>query len=111
MILGCDAAGIDTDGNEVVVHSVIASAGLVRRRDAGPAPQSAVGEASGHAGRAGGRCRSRNVVPKPAELSFDEAACLPTAWLTAYRMLFVNSGVRPGRPSWCRAPPAGSPRR
>jgi NADPH:quinone reductase-like Zn-dependent oxidoreductase len=31
------------------------------------------------------------------ELSFAEAACLPTAWLTAYRMLFVNSGLRPGQ--------------
>jgi NADPH:quinone reductase-like Zn-dependent oxidoreductase len=38
----------------------------------------------------------RNVLPKPAELSFAEAACLPTAWLTAYRMLFVKSGLRPG---------------
>jgi NADPH:quinone reductase-like Zn-dependent oxidoreductase len=38
----------------------------------------------------------RNLLPKPAELSFAEAACLPTAWLTAYRMLFVKSGLRPG---------------
>jgi NADPH:quinone reductase-like Zn-dependent oxidoreductase len=38
----------------------------------------------------------RNLVPKPASLSFEEAACLPTAWLTAYRMLFVQSGARPG---------------
>jgi NADPH:quinone reductase-like Zn-dependent oxidoreductase len=38
----------------------------------------------------------RNLVPKPASLSFEEAACLPTAWLTAYRMLFTNAGVRPG---------------
>ena len=38
----------------------------------------------------------RNLLPKPAELSFAEAACLPTAWLTAYRMLFVRSGLRPG---------------
>jgi NADPH:quinone reductase-like Zn-dependent oxidoreductase len=35
-------------------------------------------------------------VDKPAELSFLEAACLPTAWLTAYRMLFSQSGARPG---------------
>jgi NADPH:quinone reductase-like Zn-dependent oxidoreductase len=35
-------------------------------------------------------------VPKPAELSWEEAACLPTAWLTAYRMLFTQSGLRPG---------------
>ena len=27
MILGCDAAGLDEDGNEVVVHSVIATDG------------------------------------------------------------------------------------
>ena len=25
MILGCDAAGVDEDGNEVIVHSVIAT--------------------------------------------------------------------------------------
>ena len=39
---------------------------------------------------------SRNLVPKPAGLSWAEAACLPTAWLTAYRMLFVRSGAHPG---------------
>src|SRR5205807_3064186 len=38
----------------------------------------------------------RNLVPKPPELSFDEAACLPTAWLTAYRMLFTRAQVAPG---------------
>jgi NADPH:quinone reductase-like Zn-dependent oxidoreductase len=37
-----------------------------------------------------------NLLPKPAELSFEQAACLPTAWLTAYRMLFTNAGVKPG---------------
>ena len=38
----------------------------------------------------------RNVVPKPASLSFEEAACLPTAWLTAYRMLFSQGGLKAG---------------
>jgi NADPH:quinone reductase-like Zn-dependent oxidoreductase len=38
----------------------------------------------------------RNLVPKPASLSWEEAACLPTAWLTAYRMLFTQSGLKPG---------------
>ena len=38
----------------------------------------------------------RNLVPKPASLSFEEAACLPTAWLTAYRMLFVQGDLKPG---------------
>jgi NADPH:quinone reductase-like Zn-dependent oxidoreductase len=38
----------------------------------------------------------RNVVPKPSSLSFEEAACLPTAWLTAYRMLFTQGSLKPG---------------
>src|SRR5262249_46693952 len=38
----------------------------------------------------------RNLVPKPPQLSFEEAACLPTAWLTAYRMLFTRGDVKPG---------------
>jgi len=39
----------------------------------------------------------RNLVPKPPELSFEEAACLPTAWLTAYRMLFTRARAVPGQ--------------
>jgi len=42
------------------------------------------------------RVPRRNLVPKPAALSFEEAACLPTAYLTAYKMLFEKSGVQPG---------------
>ena len=38
-----------------------------------------------------------NLVDKPAALSFVEAACLPTAWLTAYRMLFRSGGATPGQ--------------
>jgi NADPH:quinone reductase-like Zn-dependent oxidoreductase len=38
----------------------------------------------------------RNLVLKPDELSFEEAACLPTAWLTAYRMLFTKARLDPG---------------
>ncbi|WP_149184363.1 zinc-binding dehydrogenase [Streptomyces sp. TRM49041] len=93
MILGCDAAGLDEDGNEVVVHSVIGQTG----HGVGPRePRSILTE------RYQGTFAERvvvpawNVLPKPAELSFEEAACLPTAWLTAYRMLFTNAGVRPG---------------
>src|SRR5438105_2069355 len=36
------------------------------------------------------------VTVKAAALSFEEAACLPTAYLTAYKMLFEKSGVQPG---------------
>ena len=40
---------------------------------------------------------ARNVVPKPETMTFAQAACMGTAWLTAYRMLFVKSGLRPGQ--------------
>ncbi|MGP3972802.1 zinc-binding dehydrogenase [Streptomyces sp. 8N114] len=93
MILGCDAAGIDDDGNEVVLHSVIGQTG----HGVGPRePRSILTE------RYQGTFAERvavpqwNVLPKPKALSFEEAACLPTAWLTAYRMLFTNAAVRPG---------------
>jgi NADPH:quinone reductase-like Zn-dependent oxidoreductase len=97
MILGCDAAGIDTaTGAEVVVHSVIASPGWTGDETLDP-KRSLLSE------RYQGTLAERvvvpaaNVVAKPAELTFEQAACLPTAWLTAYRMLFVRSGLRPGQ--------------
>lgn len=95
MILGCDAAGHDEDGNEVVVHAVISDPSwsgdetldprrsLLSERFQGTFADKVVVPRS-------------NIVPKPASLSFEEAACLPTAWLTAYRMLFTQGGLKPG---------------
>ncbi len=37
-----------------------------------------------------------NVFPKPARLSWEEAAALPLAGLTAYRALFSRGGLRAG---------------
>ncbi|WP_062466995.1 zinc-binding dehydrogenase [Demequina maris] len=94
MILGCDAAGIAPDGTEVVVHGVIGADG----HGVGPRePRSILSER--HPGTLAGRVAvpTANLVPKPPELSFEEAACLPTAWLTAYRMLFHGADLRPGQ--------------
>ncbi|HEY5189714.1 MAG TPA: zinc-binding dehydrogenase [Solirubrobacteraceae bacterium] len=95
MILGCDAAGLDEDGNEVVVHSVISDPGW--RGDETFDPKRAI-LSERHQGTFAEKVAvpSRNVLRKPPELSFEEAACLPTAWLTAYRMLFTRAGVVPG---------------
>lgn len=95
MILGCDAAGTDPDGNEVLVHAVIPSAGWAGDETL-DTRRSLLSEV--HQGTLAEQVvvPARNVVPKPAELSWEHAACLPTAWLTAYRMLFTNSGVQPG---------------
>ncbi len=86
MILGCDAAGVDDAGNEVVVHAVVPDKAdprgyslLSERHQGTLADQVAVPRA--------------NLVAKPANVSFVDAACLPTAWLTAYHMLVARGRV------------------
>lgn len=95
MILGCDAAGLDEDGNEVVVHGVIGDPRWTGDEADDPG-RSLLSER--HQGTFADQVvvPRRNLVPKPASLSFEEAACLPTAWLTAYRMLFVQGDCKPG---------------
>jgi NADPH:quinone reductase-like Zn-dependent oxidoreductase len=95
MILGCDAAGLDEAGNEVVVHAVVASPEWSGDETLDP-KRSLLSER--HQGTFADKVvvPRGNVVPKPASLSFEEAACLPTAWLTAYRMLFVQGGLKAG---------------
>lgn len=95
MTLGCDAAGVDSDGNEVVVHSVICSPSWTGDETLDP-KRSLLSEI--HDGTLAEQVLvpRRNLVAKPAAISFEEAACLPTAWLTAYRMLFGKLKVSPG---------------
>ncbi|GAB3196351.1 zinc-binding dehydrogenase [Nocardioides hungaricus] len=95
MILGCDAAGYDEDGNEVVVHAVISDPSWTGDETFDPR-RSLLSER--YQGTLADKVAvpRRNVVPKPASLSFEEAACLPTAWLTAYRMLFTRGELRAG---------------
>ena len=96
MILGCDAAGVLDDGTEVVVHPVISTDDW--RGDETLDPQRSL-LSERHQGTFADQVivPARNVVPKPAAMSFAQAACMGTAWLTAYRMLFVKSGLQPGQ--------------
>jgi NADPH:quinone reductase-like Zn-dependent oxidoreductase len=86
MILGCDAAGVDDAGNEVVVYPVLPD-------PADPRGISLFSER--YQGTLAERVAAprANLVPKPAALSFADAACLPTAWLTAYHMLTARGRV------------------
>ncbi|WP_028926481.1 zinc-binding dehydrogenase [Pseudonocardia acaciae] len=96
MILGCDGAGTLPDGTEVVLHSVIGDPAwtgdetldpkrtLLTEKHQGTFAETVVVPA-------------RNAVPRPAGLSATAAAGMGTAWLTAYRMLFTKSGLRPGQ--------------
>ncbi len=94
-ILGCDAAGVDEDGREVVVYPVVTDP--VWQGDETLDPRRSI-LSERHPGTFAERVAvpRRNLIPKPAALSFAEAACLPTAWLTAYRMLFARGRVPPG---------------
>jgi NADPH:quinone reductase-like Zn-dependent oxidoreductase len=95
-VLGSDGAGIDDEGNEVIIYPILAD------------PRAGDGDEMLDPGRRmlsdgiDGTLAERvavpraNLVAKPASLSWEAAACLPTAWLTAYRMLFVAADLRPG---------------
>lgn len=94
MTLGCDGAGTLPDGSDVVIYPVIAPspAGdetldpgrtlLTEQHQGTFAEYVSVPE--------------RNVLPRPPLLSAVQAATLGTSYLTAYRMLFTRSGLRPG---------------
>ena len=96
MVLGCDGAGIDEDGNEVVVHAVIGDPDFRGDETLDP-KRSLLSEVYDGTLADLGSVPRRNLVPKPEQLSFEEAACLPTSWLTAYRMLFTQARLQPGQ--------------
>lgn len=95
MVLGCDAAGVTDDGREVVVHGLVGDPDWSGDETLDPR-RSILSEV--HQGTLAEQVvvPARNLLDKPEDLSFAEAACLPTAWLTAYRMLFTQAGVKPG---------------
>ena len=94
-VLGCDGAGIDESGREVLIHALVNDPAWTGDELLDPRISIL---SDFHDGTLAERIAvpTRNLVPKPAELSFEQAACLPTAWLTAYRMLFVLVGATEG---------------
>lgn len=96
VVLGCDAAGTTADGREVIVHAVLGTP--EPGRDETLAEDFHLLSERGVPGTLAERVAvpSRNLVPKPPTLNWPQAACLPTAYLTAYRMLFTKARLRPG---------------
>ena len=86
MILGCDAAGVDPEGNEVVVYPVVPTPG-------DPRGMSILSEHFPGTLAERVAVPRANLVPLPAGLTLTDAACLPTAWLTAWRMLTTKGRV------------------
>ncbi|GAA2682107.1 zinc-binding dehydrogenase [Actinoplanes palleronii] len=83
MTLGCDAAGVTPDGDPVLVFPVVED-------KADPRGYSLFSER--HPGTLAEQVAAprENLLPIPEGVPFAEAACLPTAWLTAYHMLVTR---------------------
>lgn len=96
MILGCDAAGVEVDtGREVIVHAVIAEPDVTGDETTDPA-RSLLSEKHPGTFAEYVAVPKRNLVDKPTWLSWEDAACLPVAWLTAYRMVQHRANLRAG---------------
>ena len=96
IVVGCDAAGVDEDGNDVIVHAVIGDPAAAGGDETLDPRRSLLSERFDGTFAERVAVPRRNLVPMPSALSYTEAACLPTAYLTAYRMLFTRSGLPPG---------------
>jgi NADPH:quinone reductase-like Zn-dependent oxidoreductase len=96
IVLGCDAAGLDEDGNEVVIHAVVGDPAAGSGDETLDPSRSLLSERYDGTFAQRVAVPRRNLLAKPAALSFEEAACLPTAYLTAYRMLFGKAAIQPG---------------
>jgi NADPH:quinone reductase-like Zn-dependent oxidoreductase len=95
-VLGSDGAGTDADGNEVIIYPLIADAAAghgdetldPRRRMISDGIDGTLAETI--------VVPRANLVAKPPGLSWEAAACLPTSWLTAYRMLATTANLPAG---------------
>lgn len=96
IILGCDAAGVDEHGNEVIVYPVIGNPDNGGGDETLDPDRALLSEQHNGTFAQYMIVPQRNLIPKPTWLSFDEAACLPVAWTTAYRMLFTQAQITAG---------------
>ncbi|PZM96642.1 MAG: Zn-dependent oxidoreductase [Actinobacteria bacterium] len=94
VVLGAEAAGVDDEGREVLVYPVIGTP-TFGDENLDPACQYLSVDFDGTFAERVAVPREC-LVPKPAELTWEEAACLPGAWLTAYRMLFEKAELDKG---------------
>ena len=111
-ILGCDAAGVVEDydgtpppdapppGSPVVVYPVIScgACAACRRGEGLFCSRFGLPSEGEYPGTLAERVHvpAGNVLRRPDGLDAVAAACLPTAYLTAYRMLFTRARLQPG---------------
>ncbi len=95
-ILGCDIVGWDPEGREVMVTGAFGDPDAGGGDETFDPKRKLISEELPGSFAEVTIVPKRNVIPKPAWLSFREAACLNVAWSTTYRMLFTRADARPG---------------
>jgi NADPH:quinone reductase-like Zn-dependent oxidoreductase len=92
IVLGSDGVGLTDSGDPVLIHAVIGN-GVDETLDPKRSLLSEI-----HDGTLAEEIwvPAENLIALPSYFSWNEAACLPTAWLTAYRMLFTKGHVQAG---------------
>lgn len=102
LILGCDGAGTLLDdapglaaGSNVMTYPVLANADLGGGDETLDPNRALISERHDGTFAEVISLPARCALAMPAHLSFAEAACVPVAWGTAYRML-RRAGVQPG---------------
>lgn len=94
MTLGCDGAGTAPDGSDVVIYPIV-SPSTNGDETLDPGRTLLTEEHQGTFAEYVS-VPARNVVPRPSSMTAVQAATLGCSYLTAYRMLFSRSGLRPG---------------
>lgn len=95
-IIGCEGTGYLDDGTPVLLYPVIRDEEYYGDETLDPKRQVLPEKLSGTFAEYVAVPR-RNVVHRPAELDNVSGAVLGGAWLTAYRMIFSKSGLKPGQ--------------
>ena len=95
-ILGCEGAGTLEDGTRVVLYPGMGDPDWKGDETQDP-KRHVLSEITGGTLAEYVIAPERNVLPVPEGMSFEAAAVLGVAWLTAYRMLFTKSGLRAGQ--------------
>ena len=96
MVLGCDIAGWDERGNEVVVSGSFGNPDAGRGDESFDPDRALVSERFPGSFAAYTIVPIRNVLAKPSFMTMAEAGCITVAWTTAYRMLFTRGHAEPG---------------
>jgi NADPH:quinone reductase-like Zn-dependent oxidoreductase len=95
-VLGCDIAGWDDDGNEVIVTGAFGDPDAGGGDETFDPKRALVSEDLPGSFAEYTVAPARNVLPKPKWLTFHQAACLNVSWSSTYRLLFTRGGAHPG---------------